>query len=91
MFRLIKAVLTLHWLLTLALMGLFALAFGLSSLNIFEVIQANFGVISEHGLMALMDGAALQLVEIIVSGYIAVISYVLLKACEYALVGQIMR
>ncbi len=91
MFAVLKRILTLHWLLTLFLMGVFALLLGLASLNIFDVIRANFGVIREHGLMALMDGAALQLVEIIVYGYISIICYVLVKACEHALVDQIMH
>jgi len=89
MFKLLKAVLKLNWLLTLALMGVFAVLFSLVSLNIAVMLSANFKLIATHGAMALLDGALLQLFELVGYGYIAVVCYVLFKACESVLVGRI--
>jgi hypothetical protein len=72
-------------------MGVFALIFGLVSLNIFMVLRANLGLIAEHGAMALLDGAFRQLLELLIYGYLAVIFYVLFKACEQVLVAKILR
>lgn len=85
----LKQVLSFHWLVTLALMGLFALLFGLISLNIFMLLHANFRLIADHGAMALMDGALAQLVELVAYGYLSVVFWVLFKACEYALIKRI--
>ena len=89
MFKMLQKVLKFHWLLTLFLMGVFALIFGLCSLNVIVMLNANFTLIATHGTMALFDGALLQLVELVVYGYLAVIFYVLFKACESVLVGRI--
>ena len=89
MFKLLHKALTVHWLLTLVLMGLFALVFGLSSLNVVKMLSANIALIAEHGTMVLFEGALLQLFELLIYGYLAVISYVLFKACETVLVGRI--
>jgi len=89
MFKLLKAALKLHWLLTLVLMGVFALLFSLVSLNIVVMLNANFNLIATHGAMALLDGALMQLIELVLYGYVAVVCYVLFKACESVLVGRI--
>jgi hypothetical protein len=91
MFAFLKRLLGFHWFLTLILMGAFALIFGLVSLNIFMVLRANLGLIAEHGAMALFDGALHQLLQLLIYGYLAVIFYVLFKACEQVLVAKILR
>lgn len=90
MHRLLKCVLTSHWLLTLAVMCLCALAFGLISLNLFAMLRANLDLISAHGAMALFDGALEQLVQLAVYGGLSVVVYVLFKACERVLVERIL-
>ena len=90
MLKRLQPVLTFHWLTTLALMGLFALGFGLVSLNLVVMLSSNFNLIAVHGAMALLDGALQQLVELVVYGYLAIIFYVLLKSCEHVLVEQIL-
>jgi hypothetical protein len=89
MFLLIRKVLTFHWLTTVILMGLFGLIFGLSSANLFHLLVANLTFIARHGLMAVMQGALGQLFWLVFYGYLAVIAYVLLKACEHALMDRI--
>jgi hypothetical protein len=39
--------------------------------------------------MALLDGALLQLLELVLFGYLALVFYVMFKACEYVLVRRI--
>ena len=89
MFQMLQKLLRLHWLLTLFLMGVFAMLFGLCSLNVIAMLSANFSLIATHGAMALLDGALAQLIELLIYGYLAVIFYVLFKACESVLVGRI--
>jgi len=89
MFRLLKQILTFNWFITLLLMGVFALLFGLVSLNIFMLLHANFALIGTHGAMALKDGALGQLIELLAYGYLGVIFYLLFKAAERALTEHI--
>jgi hypothetical protein len=87
----IPRILTFHWLSTLILMGVFALAFGLLSLNLFMILRANINLIAAHGAMALMDGAFVQLLGLIGYGYLAVACFLLFKACEKVLVERLLH
>jgi hypothetical protein len=89
MLGLLKRILTFHWVITLLVLMLCALVFGLSTLNLFVMVQANFSLIARHGVMALMDGGLLQIGELTVNGAVAIVSYVLIKACEHVLVERI--
>ena len=89
MFSRLNRVLTCHWFVTLALLCLFGLAFGMVSLNIFSLLHANFALIAQHGAMALMDGTLSQLLELAVYGYLSAIFWVLFKSCEHALVEKL--
>jgi hypothetical protein len=86
----LKRILTFHWLSTLLLMALFALVFGLSTLNLFIMVEANFSLIARHGSMALLDGGLRQLGELAGYGLVALAAYLLLKACEKVLVERIL-
>jgi hypothetical protein len=88
---LIRRILHLHWLVTLFLMGMFAMTFGLLSLNLFMILRANVNLIAAHGAMALMDGAFVQLLGLIGYGYLGVIAFLLFKACEKVLVERLLR
>ncbi len=54
--------------LTFPAMGLAAGAVALCSFNLFELFRANFRLLATYGLMAALDGGALQLVELVVLG-----------------------
>lgn len=90
MFGLLKRILTFHWATTLLLMAFLALVFGLTTLNLFVLVQASFSLILRHGVMALMDGGLVQIVELSAYGFVAIVSYVLIKACEHVLVERIL-
>jgi len=79
-----RTVLSRRWL-TFLVMGLAFLVFGVGTYNIFMLLSANIDLIARHGWMALMDGAARQFAELIVTGYLSMAAYVVFKACEHRL------
>jgi hypothetical protein len=89
MFRFLKQMLTFHWTVTILLMGVFGLLFGLVSLNIISLLHTNFSLIAKHGAMALMDGALTQLLQLLGYGILSLIFWILFKACEHVLVNKL--
>ncbi len=77
-------VLARPWL-TFVVMGLSFLAFGAGTLNLIYLFQANARFIAEQGWRAVMDGALLQLVELVVTGTVSMAAYVVFKTCEHRL------
>jgi hypothetical protein len=71
--------------LTFLVMGLAFFVFGVSTYNIFMLLNANIDLITNYGWQALMDGAARQFIELIVTGYLSMAAYVVFKTCEYRL------
>lgn len=71
-----------------ALLGLMVclLGFGVFSLNLFFSLSANLELIRQHGWMALADGAAVQLLELLLQALLATLFYVGLKVCEKLIV-----
>ena len=78
-----------HLVLTFALMGLFFLAFGFISVNLFVVLKANIELFIEHGAMVIEDGALQQLGELMLSGYLSVVFFLLFKICERIIVDRL--
>lgn len=83
-----RTVLSRRWL-TFLVMGVAFFAFGVGTFNIFMLFSANFDVISRQGWQALMDGAARQLAELLVTGFLSMAAYLVFKACEYRLVHDL--
>jgi hypothetical protein len=79
-----RTVLSRRWL-TFLVMGLSFFVFGAGTYNIFMLFRSNAALIADYGWQALMDGAARQFVELIVTGYLSLAAYVVFKACEYRL------
>ena len=79
-----RVVLSRPWL-TFVVMGLAFSCFGLVTLNLLHLLRANAALIVDNGVMALADGGARQLFELIVNGYVAMLAYVVMKTCEHAL------
>jgi hypothetical protein len=79
-----RTVLSRRWL-TFIVMGLSFFVFGAGTYNIFMLFRSNAALIADYGWRALMDGAARQLVELVVTGYLSLAAYVVFKACEYRL------
>ena len=79
-----RTVLSRSWL-TFLVMGLAFFVFGVGTYNIFMLLSANLRLIANFGWLALMDGAAQQFVELVVTGYLSMAAYVIFKTCEYRL------
>ena len=78
-----------RWWLTFLLMGAAFALFGLASLNLLQVLSANFAFLAEHGLDAVREGGLVQLMELIFFGYAAIAFYVVFKLCEKVLVERL--
>ena len=79
-----RHVLSRLWL-TFIVLGLSFLVGALATLNLVTLLSANLGLLREHGLMALMDGALVQLIELLAQGFVGSIAYVVFKTCEHRL------
>jgi len=78
-----------HAKLTFALMGIFFLLFGVTSVNLFVLLKLNIDLFLEYGLMVIADGALQQLFELIGSAYLSMVFYVLFRLCERVLVMRL--
>ena len=63
--------------------------FGAGTLNLFKMFSDNWDFISANGWMALTEGAAQQLLELLFYLFISMLNYVVFKACEHSLVHKI--
>ena len=61
-------------------------AFGAASVNLFLLLRANTGLISEHGWQAVVDGGGQQFAELTLTGVFCVVAWIVFKACEHRLV-----
>lgn len=73
------------------LMGLFFFLFGATSLNVIGLLKANIVLVLDYGVMALADGAAVQLAELLFYGYLSAAFFLLFKACEKLLVDRLVQ
>lgn len=78
-----------QWWLALIVMGLSFVLFGITSLNLIDALRANVGFLLRHGTDAIRDGGLIQLLELVIFGYLAAGFYVIFKVCEKALVKRI--
>ena len=76
---------------TFLLMGAFGGLFAITSYNLLVLFSANFQFIATYGLMAAKDGGVLQLVQLVVYGYLSLAFYILFKGCLYGLLGHFMK
>ena len=83
-------VLARSWLTFAVLCTCFGL-FGAGTLNLFHMFSTNWNLISQHGTMALADGAAQQLAELLLTLVISMLNYIVFKACEHSLVNRIVH
>jgi hypothetical protein len=80
-----------HPSLTFILMGLSFLLFGFYSVNLFVLLKANVELILEYGMMAMADGAAQQLAELLFAAYLSMLFFLAFKVCERVLVSRLTR
>jgi hypothetical protein len=80
-----------HAWLTFILMGLSFLLFGFYSVNLFVLLKANIELVLEYGMMAMADGAAQQLAELLFAAYLSMLFFLAFKVCERILVARLTR
>ena len=72
--------------LVFALGGGAAVGFAFVTVNLFAETMASVDFVERHGLMALREGALVQLTELAAWGALALVLYLVFKACEVELV-----
>ena len=80
-----------HAWLTFLLMGACFLGFGIGSLNLIMLLQANLDLFLEYGWEVAQDGALRQLIELIALSYLSLACWVGFKCCEKLLVDRLTR
>jgi hypothetical protein len=88
---LFQKIVNFHWVTTFLLMGLFSFLGAVASYDLFTMLAANFRFIGEHGFMAVMEGALMQLGRLLATGYFALAMYLGFKACERSLVEKLLQ
>ena len=89
MYSRLYAFLSKRWWLTFILMGVSFVLFGLLTLNLLHTLGANLEFLGMHGVDAVREGGLMQLVGLILSGYMAAAFYVFFKLCEKVLVERL--
>lgn len=78
-----------HPRLTFALMGVWFLMFGVTSVNLFVQLKADIDLLLEYGMVVMEDGALQQIEEILAWTYLSMIFYLLFKLFERILVERL--
>ena len=68
------------------LMVLSFVVFGLLTLDLVRLVNANTALLSEYGWQSLHDGGLRQLLELVASAIAAMLAWLLFKVCETVLV-----
>jgi hypothetical protein len=71
---------------TFIVLGLAFFVFGVGTVSLFMLLQANLALVYDYGWQAVRDGGALELVKLLVTGYVSLAAYVVFKSCEATLV-----
>ena len=75
-----------HAFIVFVMAGALAALFAWSSFNLFQTGMANVNLLRNYGWMAIMDGGALQLLTLVLYGYLSLAFFIAFKACEVELV-----
>lgn len=78
-----------HLLLAFLLMGVFFLASGITSINLYVVLKANLDLFRMYGARVIEDGALRQLAEILATAFLSIASFVLFVVCERIVVDRL--
>ncbi|MCG7948776.1 MAG: hypothetical protein AB2729_12635 [Candidatus Thiodiazotropha taylori] len=73
--------------LTFLLLIVSALAFGFLTINIFRLLAANWQFIVTYGVVALREGALWQTLELILTGIVSMLFFLIFRFCEDILIS----
>lgn len=79
-----------HMLATYVLMGVFFMAFGVTSVDLFFLLKANINLFIQYGAMVIDDGALRQLLELLGLLLLSIAFFVLCATCERILIKRLM-
>ncbi|MBT3047088.1 MAG: hypothetical protein G8D61_04760 [gamma proteobacterium symbiont of Ctena orbiculata] len=65
------------------------LIFGVMTVNIFRLFAANWNFIVSYGLLALREGALRQTFELVLTGMLSMVFFMLFKFCERILIDRL--
>ena len=82
-----RVVLTRQWL-TFVVLGLAFFLFGVGTLSLFMLLQANLNLLLDYGWQAVRDGGAWQFLELLVTGYLSLAAYLVFEVCKASLVRR---
>ena len=85
-----RVVLSRRWA-TFIVLGLSFFVFGVGTVSLFMLLQANLTLVYDYGWQAVRDGGAVELVKLFVTGYVSLAAYVVFKVCEATLVQRLLR
>jgi hypothetical protein len=68
--------------------GILTVVFAYATLNLFQMSMANIRFLTQFGWTAVKEGGLVQLLQIIASATIAMLSYIAFKICETELVHR---
>jgi hypothetical protein len=77
-------VLSRLWL-TFIVLGVSFFIFGAATVNLGRLFLANSRLLSDYGWQAVMDGAATQSIQLVITGYLGMAAYIVFKTCEHRL------
>jgi hypothetical protein len=83
-----RVVLARAWL-TFIVLGVSFFVFGVGTLSLFMLLQANLNLLVDYGWQAVRDGGAWQFVELVVTGYLALAAFLVFEACKVSLVRRV--
>jgi hypothetical protein len=77
-----------HWIIVFCICGGFAVALAYTSYNLFHLSMANLKFIQQFGALAVMEGALVQTIEILIGAGFSLAFYIGFKLCEAELVTR---
>ena len=77
-----------HWTIVFLAAGVFAIGLAYSSYNLFHLSMANISFIRRFGWTAIMEGAILQTLQILIGGCFALLFFFAFKVCELELLTR---
>jgi hypothetical protein len=79
---------TYHAVTVFLIAGAFAALFAWNSYSLFQTAMANVNFLRTYGWMAVMDGGVIQLITLVLYGYLSLAFFIGFKACETELVHR---
>jgi hypothetical protein len=91
MLKSLSKLLHLHWALTLLIMCIAVISFGLLSYDFFSMFRTDLILIEQNGSMVMAEDGYHHLLVLLLYGFLGLLSYLVFKACEKILVERLTK